>query len=706
MTRQPTQSAARSITALVLFLVLGMVTLPASDLRIMTYNTLNYGEDGTLDNTREPSFRMIIGEIDPDILLVQEIHGNSGFSAFLSDVLNAQSSGYTGTWFDQPETSLDLGVFYKPAVVTILDSGLVDVTDLQGRRDVFEAQFRHNASEMAFFVYSMHLKSSDDASARAERASETAALRAHLDDHPSGTAFFLAGDFNMYDASEDGWNNLTDAGSDQDGRANDPINQAGNWNNNSYYASVHTQNTRANAGGLDDRFDFILVSDEVDNASEVNVVADSYTAFGNDGNHFNQSINDGTNSAVSSDLADALYIASDHLPVYLDVSFEAQASQEESLSGLFISEYSDAVGTGNYIYEFVELFNDNDAARDLSGFTLRQANSTQSFTLPATAVIPASGFLVVGRNAAQQAFETFWNVELGDNVVFINSENDVPLINGGEVYRLEDAGGDNVDPPNDEEFTSVAIGSGDRVYRVSTGNLTTDWVTDDAANATPGSLDADQSLPVSLTEWSLRADARSIRLDWSTAVEVNQLGFEIERAETLIGVPDPILEWQLIASHEQQAELRSAGSSSFHRTYGYSDYEVFTGFRYTYRLVAVSTNGERQTHFLGSIDFNGADELVTPAGTVVRSLYPNPFNPVITLDLLPQPGVSGPLSLAIHDLRGDKIMELYRGRMEILPDRLVWNGLQANGTPAPAGLYLVVLRQKQILETHRVVLLR
>ncbi|MND02937.1 hypothetical protein D3C83_225230 [compost metagenome] len=27
--------------------------------------------------------------------------------------------------------------------------------------------------------------------------------------------------------------------------------------------------------------------------------------------------------------------------------------------GLFISENSDAIGTGNYIYEFVEIFNDN-----------------------------------------------------------------------------------------------------------------------------------------------------------------------------------------------------------------------------------------------------------------------------------------------------------------------------------------------------------
>ena len=48
----------------------------------------------------------------------------------------------------------------------------------------------------------------------------------------------------------------------------DPINTPGSWNNNEDFRGVHTQSTRTSSsgfgggagGGLDDRFDFIMVS--------------------------------------------------------------------------------------------------------------------------------------------------------------------------------------------------------------------------------------------------------------------------------------------------------------------------------------------------------------------------------------------------------------------------------------------------------------
>lgn len=45
----------------------------------------------------------------------------------------------------------------------------------------------------------------------------------------------------------------------------------------------------------------------------------TYCAMGNDGLHFNQAINDGTNEAVPDSVADALHAAADHLPVLVDV---------------------------------------------------------------------------------------------------------------------------------------------------------------------------------------------------------------------------------------------------------------------------------------------------------------------------------------------------------------------------------------------------
>lgn len=69
---------------------------------------------------------------------------------------------------------------------------------------------------------------------------------------------------------------------------------------------------------MDDRFDFILTSFGINDNADVELIPGTYTAFGNDGNHFDTSILDGPNSVVSATVAQALHDASDHLPVYAD----------------------------------------------------------------------------------------------------------------------------------------------------------------------------------------------------------------------------------------------------------------------------------------------------------------------------------------------------------------------------------------------------
>ncbi|MBU0509224.1 hypothetical protein KKH27_10350, partial [bacterium] len=68
-----------------------------------------------------------------------------------------------------------------------------------------------------------------------------------------------------------------------------------------------------------DRFDFLLLSYNFPNPGGWDYIAGSYNEFGNDGNHFNDSINAPPNLAVPDSIANSLHAASDHLPVYLDV---------------------------------------------------------------------------------------------------------------------------------------------------------------------------------------------------------------------------------------------------------------------------------------------------------------------------------------------------------------------------------------------------
>ena len=67
----------------------------------------------------------------------------------------------------------------------------------------------------------------------------------------------------------------------------------------------------------------ILVSEAILNQNRMWMVPGSYQAFGNDGRHYNSAINANRNFAVPDSIADALYYASDHLPVVADFVVDA-----------------------------------------------------------------------------------------------------------------------------------------------------------------------------------------------------------------------------------------------------------------------------------------------------------------------------------------------------------------------------------------------
>ncbi|MCA9266101.1 MAG: hypothetical protein KDA60_19710, partial [Planctomycetales bacterium] len=115
------------------------------------------------------------------------------------------------------------------------------------------------------------------------------------------------------------------------GQAFDPLNRPGTWHNTSSFRAIHTQspaddsNAMLVGGGIDDRFDFQLLSGELLDNEGMSYLAGSYHAFGNNGTHtLNQPINVPGNTAQSVSVLDALATASDHLPVVADYQIPAQ----------------------------------------------------------------------------------------------------------------------------------------------------------------------------------------------------------------------------------------------------------------------------------------------------------------------------------------------------------------------------------------------
>jgi endonuclease/exonuclease/phosphatase family metal-dependent hydrolase len=313
-----------------LSLVLCTVLWSQDRVRLMTYNLLNYTIS---DTSRDASFRIVINEARPDILVVQEMTSAGAVTQFYQKVLQSVAPGSyaAGTFIDGTDT--DNAIYFRSSLFSFVSNTPIRTA----LRDINEFTLVHNATAETLRVYSVHLKASSGSANEQKRAAEVDSLRKRTNTLPAGTNFIVVGDFNIYSSTEAAYQKLLADTPGDDGHFIDPISVSGTWNN-VQYAIYHTQSPRLRsfgggaAGGLDDRFDMILYSRAISEGGHVRYVPGSYTVVGNDGNHYNDSINKMPNSAVSQTVAQAMHDASDHLPVYAEFEFAGSGMPVQLLS--------------------------------------------------------------------------------------------------------------------------------------------------------------------------------------------------------------------------------------------------------------------------------------------------------------------------------------------------------------------------------------
>ena len=160
-------------------------------------------------------------------------------------------------------------------------------------------------------------------------------MRNVTDNLPPNSNFIVCGDFNIYSSDETAYQKILDQSTQ--GYLVDILNLTGTWNNQAY-AQYHTQSPRIRqfnggaSGGMDDRFDMILFSQAVMDSGNIFYIPDSFINYGNDGNHYNDSINKPPNTAVSQQIADALHYSSDHIPVIATLKFEQNNIQQVAVN--------------------------------------------------------------------------------------------------------------------------------------------------------------------------------------------------------------------------------------------------------------------------------------------------------------------------------------------------------------------------------------
>ncbi|MBV6513952.1 MAG: hypothetical protein FMNOHCHN_03535 [Ignavibacteriaceae bacterium] len=198
---------------------------------------------------------------------------------------------------------------------------------------------------------------------------------------------------------------------------------------------------------------------------------------------------------------------------------------------------------------------------------------------------------------------------------------------------------------------SSAGGTGKTTAQMKTNQTFSDagwnlaiWNRDDSFNNGYPYLDWENPsgtpLPVELTSFIGRATGSNVTLQWKTATEVNNSGFNVERSSDRSN-------WQTLGF------ITGHGNSNAEKAYSFTDKNLAPG-KYHYRLKQIDTDGQYEYSDIVELAVSNA-----PDAYALSQNYPNPFNPSTAISFaLPQ---ASEVTLKIYNTLGQEVAVLING---------------------------------------------
>ncbi len=191
-------------------------------------------------------------------------------------------------------------------------------------------------------------------------------------------------------------------------------------------------------------------------------------------------------------------------------------------------------------------------------------------------------------------------------------------------------------------------------------------------------------LPVELTTFSALVINKNIELNWETATETNNYGFQIERYHNLKFGNENWENIGFVVGH---------GNSNSPKKYSFVDKSISPG-SYKYRLKQIDTYGGFQYSKIIEVSYG-----ITPTENILVQNYPNPFNPSTSIQysIIDRQFVS----LKVFDALGTEIQTLVNeeknaGTYEVT----------LTATNLPSGNYYYRLQAGNFIETKKMLLLK
>jgi hypothetical protein len=190
---------------------------------------------------------------------------------------------------------------------------------------------------------------------------------------------------------------------------------------------------------------------------------------------------------------------------------------------------------------------------------------------------------------------------------------------------------------------------------------------------------SDMPIPVELVSFNAVVNGTDLSLNWATASETNNAGFEVQVQNGEV--------WNVLGFVEGH------GTTTEAQTYGYTVGDMAVG-THTFRL--------KQIDFDGAFEYSDELEVSveTPGTHVLTSAYPNPFNPQsqFTLAVAQEQHVTAEL----YNTLGRRVAVLFNGTVEANQVQLV----TIDGAGLSSGMYIVRVNGERFSDALTVTLLK
>ena len=185
-----------------------------------------------------------------------------------------------------------------------------------------------------------------------------------------------------------------------------------------------------------------------------------------------------------------------------------------------------------------------------------------------------------------------------------------------------------------------------------------------------------ENVPVELVSFNSNVSGNEVILNWITATEINNAGFEVQRKTT--------------GGYESIGFVEGKGTTTEVQNYLFRDNDLLSG-SYTYRL--------KQIDYDGSFAYSDEVEIDIDQPSVFHlgQNYPNPFNPSTTIKYsIPADGI---VTMKVYDILGKEVCTLVNEYQQAGTFDVVFEG-----SNLASGVYYYQLKTSDMTATKKLML--